>query len=185
MRRKLRYFMVHDLLGIGTNLGRVEIPKCFERDFLRPDMRILEGDPGVDIGSLEPLGLRLFINEGLVLHKCFSYGDLRLLLKDLLGRRGPTEVVFTPQYRVFREKLRGESIWHFLKLVIMTRLLAREGRGLPLHWLERCWQDLHGPRPPSQARRARPHLKRHHHPWARRNHPSLAQPPRSDRREPL
>ena len=130
MAGELKLYSIHGLLTVLTNLGRVEIPRALRAQGppgRRADVRIFEGPLPRDLGSLRPLGLRILVGDGLIVHRCLSYGRLELLLRDLLGSRGPTDVIFTRQYRVFREKLKGYSIWHFLKLVIMVRLLATRG----------------------------------------------------------
>ena len=127
-RVRARYFEVHDLLSMEVRASRAEVPRAFEVDGLRgPDLKVLEG--GFEVGGrpLRPLGLRLFVGEKVLLHRCLSYGDLKLLLLDLLGSEGPTTIAFTPQYRLFREVLMGSSVWHFVKLAIMVRLLASRG----------------------------------------------------------
>ena len=127
-RVRTRYFKVHDLLSIEVRASRAEVPRAFEVNALRePSFRVLEGYFDVNKEPLRPLGLRLFVGDRVLLHRCLSYGDLRLLLVDLLGSEGPTTVAFTPQYRLFREKLVGTSVWHFVKLAIMVRLLASRG----------------------------------------------------------
>lgn len=114
------------MLNILTNMVRVEIPKAFEAPTpLKPDVRILEKEFHIDLSSLKPMGLRLFIGEDLIVHKCLSYGNLKLLLKDPMGIKGLTDIIFTRQYRLFRQLFKGESIWKFIKTVLMVRLLAK------------------------------------------------------------
>ena len=123
-----RYFKIHDLLSAWVRASRVELPKAFEVGGLEEvELRVIEGEVSLGPRPLRPLGLRLFVGKRVLLHRCLSYGDLRLLLVDLLGSEGPTTIAFTPHYRIFREKLLGASIWHFIKLAIMVRLLAKRG----------------------------------------------------------
>lgn len=121
----MKRYDIHGCLVVETNMARVEIPEELRTEEpVGPDIRILEGELDIESGPLRPLGLRLFVGDGVLVHKCLSYGDLRLIIKDLPGRRGPTEIMFNRAYRFFRELAMGKSIWHFLKLVIMTRLVA-------------------------------------------------------------
>ena len=125
-RRGLKYYSIHGMLNLVTNLARPRLPSYFEvAEPLRPDTKVLEGNFRVDSSSLRPLGLRLLVGDGIVVHKCLSYGDLRLLLKDPAGSRGPTYVLFTRQYRVFKEKFGGETIWRLVRLVLMAKLLSK------------------------------------------------------------
>ena len=124
----LRRYDIHGCLVVETNMRRAEIPRYFMvKEDVRPDIRILEGKIDVETGPLRPLGLRLFVGDNVLVHKCLSFMDLRLVLKDLLGLRGPTEVIFNKPYRLFRELVHRKSIWSFLKLIIMVRLLASAG----------------------------------------------------------
>jgi len=124
----MRHYDIHGLLVVETNMKKVEIPRIFmvEGD-VKPDIRILEGESDIVEGPLRPLGLRLLVGDGILIHRCLSFLDLRLVLKDLLGLRGPTEVIFNKPYRFFRELVQGISLWHFFKLIIMVRLLASYG----------------------------------------------------------
>ena len=124
----MRRYDLHGYLIIETNLKRAEIPRCFMlKRYAEPDIRILEGKLDVRTGPLRPLGLRLLVGDKVVVHKCLFLMDLRLILKDLLAREGPTEIIFNRPYRLFRETLQGISLWHFFKLVIMVRLLTSAG----------------------------------------------------------
>ena len=84
------------MLNILTNMVKVEIPKAFEVSApLKPDVRILEKEFYIDLSLLKPIGLRLFIGDDFIIHKCLSYGDLKLLLKDPIGLKGLTDIIFT------------------------------------------------------------------------------------------
>ena len=123
---ELRRYSIHGLLALETNLPGPEVPKAFETHGpVEPGklVRALEAEPDIDFRALRPLGLRLFVGDGVLVHRCLSYGRLVLVLRDLTGSGGPTEVIFNRPYRIFRELVRGESTWHFIKLVLMARLL--------------------------------------------------------------
>jgi len=109
-------------------MSKVEIPETFETDKpLNPDVRILEKRFSVNLSEFKPLGLRLFVKEDVIIHRCLSYGDLKLLLKDPGGLKGPTDIIFTPQYRIAKHLFKGESIWKFIKTVLMVRFLMKHG----------------------------------------------------------
>lgn len=114
------------MLNILTNMAKIEIPKVFEISTpLKPDVRILEKEFHVDLSLLKPIGLRLFIGDDLIVHKCLSYGNLKLLLKDPIGLKGLTDIIFTRQYRLFRQLFKGESIWKFIKTILMIKFLMK------------------------------------------------------------
>ena len=123
----LRRYDIHGYLAVETNMKKVEIPRYFMvKRPIKPDIRISEGELG-KIGPLRPLGLRLLVGDRVLVHRCLSLIDMRLVLKDLLGSGGPTEIRFNRPYRLFRELVQGISLWHLLKLIIMVRLLSSAG----------------------------------------------------------
>ncbi|RLG33676.1 hypothetical protein DRN97_04485 [Methanosarcinales archaeon] len=108
------YYSIHDILKVKTNIELIKwdrIPNHFKVDEINEvDLNIMEGKFDVDFNELRPLGLRLFKGDDFIIYKSHTFGDLKLMIKNLTGN---TELFFTKNYRIFNGvfELLGFIVW--------------------------------------------------------------------------
>ncbi|NIO36955.1 hypothetical protein GTO27_04545 [Candidatus Bathyarchaeota archaeon] len=95
-------YNIHNLIRLKSNFSVA--PPCFlKRSVKYADMEIYrDSKPEVNLSDLNPLGLRLFYNENIFVHKCLFFLDAHLEIKEI-GRR--IILRFNRAYDFFRNPL--------------------------------------------------------------------------------
>lgn len=100
--KKYFNYNIHDLVKIRTNLSKGNrLPSAFlVADVDNADIEFYMAKSKVKTSGLTPIGLRIFYNENIFIHKCKFFLDAHLEVRETAEK---TVIRFNPLYKVFRK----------------------------------------------------------------------------------
>jgi len=115
---KIFHYNIHDLVKIRTNLSKGNrLPSVFlVNNVDSADIELYIDNSKVNTSGLIPIGLRIFYDKNIFIHKCKFFLDAHLEVREETGRM---VIRFNPLYKIFRKPI--DYFLAFLQMKLLDK----------------------------------------------------------------